>query len=119
MNFKALGPALVALVLAAGCGDAETCSDRSVRFLSPSPGTVVEADEVTLVIEACGFERDEILEVRLLQPVETNYGFITVFDDPVVTIDVPTLPGTMEFRAQDQDGVTRSASLVVEVPSRR
>lgn len=104
----------VVLVGTSACGDTATCPERSLRFLAPDEGAMIVGDEVTLTLEACQFEHDEVVEIQLLEPVESNYGFITIFEEEVVSIDVPTLPGTMRFVAFDEDGTTRSAELTIQ-----
>ncbi|NOY93365.1 MAG: hypothetical protein GXP55_19440 [Deltaproteobacteria bacterium] len=65
-------------------------------------------------MEACGFERDDVIALYLEEPVATDYGFATFLEDPELRFVVPTLPGTMRFYATDDATRTlRSPSVSV------
>lgn len=111
---------LVALcALPAACGGGTPSGGcaagvRSLAILEPSEGQMLTTARTTLLVQTCGFDRDEQVVVRLLQPFETDYAFATVPElGAVLSADVPLLPGTMEFVAQSRDGAVRSASVTV------
>ncbi len=102
-------------VVLLSCDSANSCdSVRSLRIVAPEDGTSVMGSELTVTVEACAFDRDEVVRVLLLEPVEADYGFITVFDEPIVSTTVPTLPGTMRLVATDADDMLRSDVVSVE-----
>lgn len=93
------------LALAAGCQPDPLCNGRSLRVLEPNDGQMVPEGRVNIVVEACDLEVDEQIRLRLLMPIESDYGFAIV-EDPEQNLygfDVPTLPGTMEVVADVVD----------------
>lgn len=106
------------LVLAAGCQPDPLCDGRSLRVIEPDEGEMVPEGRVNIVVEACDLNEDEQIRLRLLMPVESDYGFAIV-EDPQQNLygfDVPTLPGTMEVVADvvgDPDVVSEPRSFEV------
>jgi len=83
-------------------------------ILSPADGDTVTGSEFDVTVRACGFERDDIIALVLEEPVATDYGFATFFEDPVLTMRVPALPGTMRMHATDDaTRAVRSADVSV------
>lgn len=101
-----------------GCGPDPVCDGRSLRIVEPADGEMVPEGRVNVVVEACRFEMDEQIRLRLTMPVESDYGFAVV-EDPsqrLYGFDVPTLPGTMELVADAvDDPATVSEPVAFEV----
>lgn len=118
-------PAPLALLLASsgllascgGGGDPGPCpgTARSLEILSPADGDRVTTTEVEITILACHFDLADRIVVKLLQPLETDYAFVMP-DGDVSTIirNVPVIPGTMQFRAQSEDGSVQSAIVTID-----
>jgi len=96
-----------ALAFAAACGPDPVCEGRTLRIIEPDDGESVPAGPVNVVVEVCDFDEGEIIALKLVTPVESDYGFITVTDPDqrLYGLEVPTFSGmTMELYAEG-DGV--------------
>ena len=101
------------------------CPDPTVTILSPTDGqTLGAADDADpsdaqlqfdFVFETVCFEELEQVELLLLAPVESSYGFGTPDGAGRVTIRVPLIPGENRFAARGTVGTARSAELTVTV----
>lgn len=123
LSRRPLLPLALAALLAlapAGCGGGGgggACTEglASLEILDPVDDQAITADSYAIVVQTCGIAEDEMIVLRLLQPFETDYAFVTVpTPDARVTADVPLLPGTMEFVAATRDGSIQSASVTIE-----
>src|SRR5690349_529952 len=111
------------MLLAAGCGDdggggGATCAEGEVSadLLAPQEGqTIGPTDDADLDmvglqydvrVRPCGFMVDEQMVVWLLDPVESEYAFLTNEGDGVVlTGRVPFIPGPNRLVVRTRDGV--------------
>ena len=111
---------LLLLSLLAGpslaCAPVPICEGRTLRILEPDDGESVPAGRVNVVVEVCDFEEDETITLRLLAPVESDYGFILVddADQRLYGLEVPTLPGTMELIATGDGVVSNSVAFDID-----
>ena len=91
-----------ALWLGACAGDSACpASGQSLTILSPMDGEAVTGSEFDVTLRVCGFERDDVIALVIDEPVASDYGFVTYLGDPVLTLRVPALPGTMRMHATD------------------
>ena len=123
------------LLLLAACGGDDdggggaTCAAGEVRadLLAPQEGqTIGPTDDADLDmaglqydvrVRPCGFMADEQMVVWLLDPVESEYAFLTSEGDGVVlTGRVPFIPGPNRLVVRTRDGmdVSETVSFTVE-----
>ena len=101
------------------------CPDPTVTIVSPVDGqTLGAADDADpsdaqlqydFLFETVCFEELEQVELLLLAPVESSYGFGTPDGAGGGTIRVPLIPGENRFVARGTIGTARSAELTVTV----
>lgn len=101
------------------------CPDLRVAIVDPVDGqTITAADDADpsdgqlqydFVIETNCLEPDEQVELRLLEPAETAYGFGLPDARGVVVVRAPLLPGTSRFVARGTVSAVRSAEIEITV----
>lgn len=105
------------LLASCGGGSSGPCpgTERSLEILAPADGERVTGTEVELTILACHFDLADRIVVKLLQPLETDYAFVMPDGDvSTITRTVPVIPGTMQLRAQTEDGSVQSATVTID-----
>lgn len=114
--------------LLAGCGagaDGDPCgaSGAALEIVDPREGqTVTSADDVEpgggieydVRVATCGLTVDDQVVLRVLEPVDSDYGFATG-ELPELTFRAPLLPGRMVFVACTTDGAVTSGPVAIEV----
>ncbi len=101
------------------------CPDVYVRLVDPVDGqTITAADDADpsdgqlqydFVIETSCLEELEQVELRLLEPAESSYGFGMPDARGAMTLRVPMLPGTNRFLARSTTSGVQSAEITVTV----
>lgn len=101
------------------------CPDLRVTIVDPVDGqTLTAADDADpsdsqiqydFVIETSCLEEAEQVELRLLEPVESSYGFGAPDARGVVTIRPPLIPGTNRFFARGTISAVQSAEITITV----
>ena len=95
------------------CARTPICDGRSLDIVDPSSDETVPEGMVNVVVQVCGFDADEVIRLRLLSPAEAHYGVVSI-EDPerrLYNYEVPTLPGTMTFVAEDFEASTVSPTV--------
>lgn len=101
------------------------CPDVYVRLVDPVDGqTITAADDADpsdaqlqydFVIETSCLEELEQVELVLLEPVESSYGFGMPDATGTATLRVPLIPGTNRFLARGMTTAAQSAPVTVTV----
>lgn len=91
------------------------CPDPSVTIVDPTDGQTISASEYDFVIDTVCLEDLEQVELFLLDPVESSYGFGRPDPAGRATIRVPLIPGTNRFVARGTTTTVTSAEVTVTV----
>lgn len=91
------------------------CPDPSVTIVDPIDGQTIAASEHDFVIDTVCLEDLEQVELFLLDPVESSYGFGRPDPAGRATIRVPLIPGTNRFVARGTTTPVTSAEITVTV----
>lgn len=115
------------LVLGSACASesGDACGDDTswVRIVAPQEGQVLSADDDTMpggvvdydvVVEHCGLLPEQQVELLLLSPVESPYGY-RMADTERLVYPVPFIPGEQRMQARVVDSTIESTILSFSV----